>query len=296
MIRDVVSITPGESVEEAARIMTEHGISSLIVTSNEELHGIITEKDILERVVAKGLRPAEARVIDVMSPSLITITPDTPLEEANRIMVEKKIKKLPVVEAEGHTLLGILSVTDFARLQPRLIEAAKKRGRDGQEGDVVFCEGLLKMDEGQHLEFKSTLRYDLTKRCVNPDLEQVILKTICAFMNADGGDLVIGISDDRRVLGLCPDYQTLRLPSRDGFENKLIGLVSAKIGDSFLRFVKVSFPIVDGVEVCRVKVSPSAEPVFLRDGGQEMFFVRTGNNSRPFSLSDTTKYVMERWR
>ena len=296
MIRDVVSISPDESVEDAARIMAEHGISSLIVTSNGELHGIITEKDILSRVVAKGLRPAEARVIDVMSPSLITITPETPLEEANRIMVERKIKKLPVIESEGHRLLGILSVTDFARLQPRLLDAAKKKGRERNEEDSVFCTGLLKTDEGQHLEFKSTLRYDIVKKCVNPELEQVILKTICAFMNADGGDLVIGISDDRNALGLCLDYQTLRVPSRDGFENKLIGLVSAKIGDSFLRFVKVSFPIVDGVEVCRVKVSPSTEPVFLRDSGQEMFFVRTGNNSRPFSLSDTTKYVMERWR
>lgn len=59
-----------------------------------------------------------------MSSSLIIITPDTPLEEINRLMVEKKIKKLPVVEPTNRRLLGILSVTDFARLQPKLIEAA----------------------------------------------------------------------------------------------------------------------------------------------------------------------------
>jgi hypothetical protein len=107
---------------------------------------------------------------------------------------------------------------------------------------------------------------------------------------------VIGVSDDRQALGLYLDYQMLRTPSRDGFENKLISLFSSKVGDSFLRYMRVSFPIIDGVEVCRVKVYPSSEPVFIKENGLEHFFVRTGNNSRPFSLSDTTRYVMERWR
>lgn len=296
MIKDVVSISPGESIEVAARIMAEHYISSLIVASDGVLHGILTEKDILTRVVAKGMKPAEARVVDVMSPSLITIGPETSLEEANRFMVEKRIKKLPVVESDGNRLLGILSITDFARMQPKLIEAAKKRAGDRSEGDIEFCRDLLKLDEGQHLEFKSSLRYDLMKKCVNPDLEQVCLKTISAFMNADGGDLVIGVTDEKFALGLSQDYKTLRVQNRDGFENKLISLISAKIGDSFLRFVRVSFMSLNGVEICRVSVFPASEPVFLRDNGQETFFVRTGNNSRPFSLSDTTKYVIERWR
>ncbi len=296
MVREVVSIGANDSVESAVRLMAERGISSLIVTSGGVLHGIITERDVMTRVVARGLPPAETLVIDVMSPTLITITPETPMEEANRIMVERRIKKLPVVEPYTNRLLGIFSATDFARLQHRLIDAARVRAREADDDDAEFASQLPSADEGQHLEFKSTLRYDLAKKCVNPDLEHVCVKTICAFMNADGGDLVIGVADDRQALGLCLDYQTLRVPSRDGFENKLISLFSAKVGDTFLRFLKVSFPVVDGVEVCRVKVYPSTEPVFVKENGQEHFFVRTGNNSRPFSLSDTTKYVMERWR
>lgn len=293
MIREVVSIEPAKSVGEAVTIMTEHNISSLIVASQGVLHGIITEKDVLTRVVAKGINPADTRVIDIMSPTLITVTPETPLEEANRLMVEKRIKKLPVVEQGSNHILGILSATDFARLQPRLIEEARKSAHTPPTPDSS-C--LLKMDEDQHLEFKATLRYDLAKKCVNPDLEQVIMKTICAFMNADGGDLIIGVTDDKKPLGLKDDYQTLRVQSRDGFENKLISLFSAKVGDSLLRFIKISFPIIDGVEVCKVTVTPATEPVFVTENGQEHFYVRTGNNSRPFSLSDTTRYVMERWR
>jgi predicted transcriptional regulator len=296
MIREVVSISPQRSIEDAARVMTEHSISSLIVISDGILHGIVTEKDILTRVVAKGLKPADARVIDVMSPSLITITPETSLEEANQLMVEKRIKKLPVIEPSSHKLLGILSITDFARLQPKLIETLKKNAMERNTEDACFPDQLLKSDEGQHLEFKSTLRYDVVKKCVNASLEHACLKTICAFMNADGGDLVIGITDQRLIIGLSYDYQTLRMPSRDGFENKLISLASANVGDSYLRFLKIMFPLINNIEICRVHVSPSGEPVFLKEGSQEHFFVRTGNNSRPFSLSDTTKYVMERWR
>ncbi len=296
MITEVVSISPNDSVEDAAKVMTNHSISSLIVTSDGLLHGIITEKDILARVVAKGMKPTEVRVVDVMSPSLITITPETPLEEANCLMVDKKIKKLPVIEPNSHQLLGILSITDFARLQPKLIEAVKKNAMNGNVEDACFTDQLLNCDEGQHLEFKSTLRYDMTKGCVNSSLEQVCLKTICAFMNTDGGDLVIGITDNRHAIGLSLDYQTLRTPNRDGFENKLISLVSANLGDSFLRFIKVTFPKIESVDICRVHVTPSSEPVFMKEGSQEQFFVRTGNNSRPFSLSDTTKYIINRWR
>jgi len=296
MVREVVSIGSAETVENAVRIMADKGMSSLVVASEGVLQGIITERDVLTRVVAKGLRPAETRVSEVMSKRLITMTPETSLEEANQIMVERRIKKLPVVEPETNRLLGIFSATDFARLQHKLIDAARKRASEVDNDDAEFVAQLIGADEGQHLEFKSSLRYNLVKKCVNPDLELVCIKTICAFMNADGGDLVIGVADDGQAIGLCLDYQTLRTPSKDGFENKLISLFSAKVGDAYLRFMRVSFPAVDGVEVCRVKVYPSTEPVFVKESGLEHFFVRTGNNSRPFSLSDTTKYVMERWR
>jgi len=295
-VREVVSIGSAETVENAVRIMADKGMSSLVVASEGVLQGIITERDVLTRVVAKGLRPAETRVSEVMSKRLITMTPETSLEEANQIMVERRIKKLPVVEPETNRLLGIFSATDFARLQHKLIDAARKRASEVDNDDAEFVAQLIGADEGQHLEFKSSLRYNLVKKCVNPDLELVCIKTICAFMNADGGDLVIGVADDGQAIGLCLDYQTLRTPSKDGFENKLISLFSAKVGDAYLRFMRVSFPAVDGVEVCRVKVYPSTEPVFVKESGLEHFFVRTGNNSRPFSLSDTTKYVMERWR
>jgi len=286
MTREVVSVSPDQSVEEAARIMARLGISSLVVCRGEELRGIITERDVTARVVALGASPADVKVSDVMSTSLVTVTQDAPLVEATRLMLENRIKKLPVVDSERR-LLGILSITDSARLQPRAQEP---------EADASFWGGLLARPEGQRLELKSTLRWDLNRRCVNPDLEQVVLKTVCAFLNTDGGDLVIGVGDDRHVVGLERDYETLKIKSRDGFENRVTTLVAAGVGDGFLKRVFVGFSRLEGLDVCRVRIDAATEPAFVRDGDRESFYVRAGNSSRPFGLRDATRYIRERWR
>ena len=293
MMKDVITISLNLTIEYAAKIMAYHKISSILVMSKDELIGILTEKDILTRVVAKGINPRESLVKDVMTSPVITVGPDTSLEEANRLMQEYKIKKLPVIASNKKKLMGILSQTDFSRMQPKMMEFVKllSHGKD----DSIFCADLLCKDEGQYLEFKSTLRYDLERKCVNASLEHVVLKTVCAFMNSEGGDLVIGVSDDRKVSGLEYDYGTLKTQNRDGFENKLVTLLSTSIGDASLKFINISFPEIEGREVCRVNILPGAEPVFLKENGQEVFYVRTGNNSRPFSLSDTLKYVKEQW-
>jgi CBS-domain-containing membrane protein len=286
MTREVVSVSPDASVEEAARIMARLGISSLVVSRGDELLGIITERDVTTRVVARGASPGEVRIGDVMSTSLVTVTPDAPLEDATRVMLDNRIKKLPVVDAERR-LLGILSITDSARHRPAAPEAAPEE---------AFWREILTRPEGQQLELKSTLRWDLQRGCVNPDLEAVVAKTVCAFLNAEGGDLVIGLSDNRDVVGLEKDYETLKNRSRDGFENRLTTLLGATLGSSFLKLVSVSFTEIAGRDLCRVRVAPATEPAFMRDGDRESFFVRAGNSSRPFGLRDATRYIRERWR
>jgi len=173
MITEVVSIAPHESVHDAALIMDRRGISSLMVMSNERLHGIITERDIITRVVARGLKPSEVNVVDVMSPSLITIGPETPLEDANKIMVERKIKKLPVVDPATQRLLGILSVIDFARLQHKLLEEARRRMHGNNASDMGFVAARA-------------FRGDLVGRCLSPEIENSrrhipCLRLLCTF-------------------------------------------------------------------------------------------------------------------
>jgi len=121
MNKNVKTIRPEDIVKDAAKVMNEYHIGSLVVVSGTgEVVGILTERDILADVVATGKGADEVKVSDIMTPNIITITPDKTLEEAADIMTENKIKKLPVVY-EGR-LVGIVTATDLIAYEKDLIK------------------------------------------------------------------------------------------------------------------------------------------------------------------------------
>ena len=128
MARDVVTVETEFSVKYAARMMSLYDISSLIVMDEGKMAGILTEKDDMTRVVAKGLDPEKVLVGEIMTRPVIVVEPTTLLEEAVKTMVMKKIKKLPVMSGntKGAELLGMLSLTDVARIQPMMIESLRE--------------------------------------------------------------------------------------------------------------------------------------------------------------------------
>ncbi len=155
---------------------------------------------------------------------------------------------------------------------------------------------LIKEGEGFSTEFKETLRYDRRRKEVSKEVERMVMKTIVAFLNAKGGSLLIGVSDDGEVVGLEDDYQTLPKKNRDGFENHLSMLVKTMIGLPFTKYVGVKFEKINDQEVCLVSVGESHRPAYLRGGDRkEDFFVRVGNSTQPFSMSETEEYIKTRW-
>jgi CBS domain-containing protein len=127
MVRDVITLDAQQNAKNAARIMTKFGISGVIVQSDKNIVGIVTERDILTRVVASGQNPEDIIIKDIMTEPVIVVNPLMPLEKAVSIMFQEKIKKLPVVEKEEDRvqLVGILSLTDIARLHPQLLEGIR---------------------------------------------------------------------------------------------------------------------------------------------------------------------------
>jgi CBS domain-containing protein len=115
MVKEVVMIDENSSIKEAVDVMNKSDIGSIIVARNGEAVGIITERDLLKRVVAQGKNAENAKARDIMSSPLTSISPDADLEEAANLMFKKKIKKLPVID--GKRLVGLLSLTDIARCQ-----------------------------------------------------------------------------------------------------------------------------------------------------------------------------------
>jgi len=155
---------------------------------------------------------------------------------------------------------------------------------------------FLKEGEGLFLEYKRTLRYDLRKKCVSKDVERAAMKTIAGFMNADGGTLIVGVDDDGKVTGLKEDYETFDKKSRDGFENHLNNLVKTMLGIKFASYIHVKFDYFNDNEACLVSVDPSHKPAYIHNGdGKEEFFVRMGNSTQPFSMSEAEEYMKTRW-
>ena len=110
------TIEPDETIRFAAQLMSKYGIGSLIVVNSFELSGIITERDIL-KAFADGKEP-ETAVKSVMTKKVITITPDTSLEEAARLMRKHKIKRLPV--CRDNMCVGIVTATDLMKHEDKL--------------------------------------------------------------------------------------------------------------------------------------------------------------------------------
>jgi len=124
MVEEVVTIDADATVQEAVRIMNKHEIGCLIVVLKGKPVGIITERDMLKRVLAKSGDPEKIKVSDVMSAPLIVGKPEMDIEDAVKLMFKTKIKKLPIVQ-RGR-LLGLVTLTDLTRFQPQMIRILKK--------------------------------------------------------------------------------------------------------------------------------------------------------------------------
>jgi hypothetical protein len=178
----------------------------------------------------------------------------------------------------------------FTALQNR-IELKNKNGIKDNE-----LKELILIGENEQLELKSTLRFDLRDNKVNKKLEFVIAKTISAFLNSEGGILMIGVDDFGNILGLDKDIETLQKKDIDGFELHLRQVIKKYLGKSFEKHLKITFPKIDGKEICDVKISKSGKPVFTTYEGKDYFFVRIGNSSIPKNREEQSEYEKIHWK
>jgi CBS domain-containing protein len=113
MVKDIIMVEAEESVRKAAELMDKHNIGCLIVINFGNPIGIVTERDMLKKVVLERRDPGKVKVGHIMSAPLITSHPQADIRDAVRLMNERRIKKLPVIE-DGN-LVGLVSLTDVMR-------------------------------------------------------------------------------------------------------------------------------------------------------------------------------------
>jgi CBS domain-containing protein len=116
-VRDImtpapVCMAPADSVSAAARAMKEHGIGTVLVMDDGQLRGLLTDRDITVRVLAESRDPGATAIAEICSTELVTLTPDDDVDEAVRLVNERAVRRIPVVEA-GQPV-GVVSIGDLA--------------------------------------------------------------------------------------------------------------------------------------------------------------------------------------
>jgi hypothetical protein len=154
---------------------------------------------------------------------------------------------------------------------------------------------IISQGEHEKAEFKSSFRWDINLKGVNRSLEKAVMKTVAAFMNTEGGVLVIGITDKKTVNGILDDYVSLPKKNRDGFENHFNQVFSTAVGVVHRPHVTLSFHKHRGKELCIVTVKPNEKPVYVKTDGAEEFFIRTGNTTTSLQMSEASSYIKSHW-
>lgn len=196
-------------------------------------------------------------------------------------------------------------IPDLGKGEVDTIRLFRFRPPQGGNGAEVI-EGILKGEESHTIEFKSTLRVDLKRlaqlgqtatQCKSDEVLHASLKTIAAFMNSSGGQLIIGISDDKQLIGLHHDFELPDTPNVDKFELFLRNCLTGKFKDGGLinDYVTIAFVEVEGLTVAIIEVLPRSSLSFVKKDGQYALYRRQGNRTNSVDISDIEEFLKARW-
>lgn len=138
MSTPVKKIEWNKNVEEAAKIMSKYRIGSLVVVKNKKAIGLLTDSDIIKKVVSKNKKPSSVKVFSIMGRPLIKVYEDYPIEKIVDKMEKNNVKRLVVVNKKGEAV-GLISLTDLGKKSSRFYEILAKRA-EMKEREIVIRE------------------------------------------------------------------------------------------------------------------------------------------------------------
>jgi hypothetical protein len=151
---------------------------------------------------------------------------------------------------------------------------------------------LISKGEGSKLEFKSTLRINIHTSDIDHRIEHANMKTLTAFMNSQGGTLLVGVTDSGKVQGLEKD----KFKDNDALGLHFTNLLKHYIGSEFLPFIRFELYPIEDRHVLRIDCIPSKKPVFLKSKDDEEFFIRNGPSSVKLSGRELIEYINNHFR
>jgi predicted HTH transcriptional regulator len=171
------------------------------------------------------------------------------------------------------------------------MEGLIKNSNSEKEKTEDKLEKLIEKGESNKIEFKSTLRWNIYAERMDKNIEHSVLKTIAAFLNTDGGSLIIGIDDEKKALGLEMD----KFENHDAMLLHLMNIVKDRIGAKFTRFFDINIEKYKGKEVLYLDCRPGLVPAYVKHNNQEKFYIRTGPSTTELSVSEIHEYIQQRF-
>lgn len=153
-------------------------------------------------------------------------------------------------------------------------------------------EDIVGKGESDNVEFKATLRTNLHTGLPDSKVELSVLKTIAGFLNCKGGKLLIGVSDDKEALGLNSDD----FENEDKLHLHLVNLLNSKIGSNWSLYAHPMFEEYEGRRILIIDCSPARQPVYVKDGEAQRFYVRAGNSTSELQGQAAQDYIKLRFR
>jgi len=162
-----------------------------------------------------------------------------------------------------------------------------------QIDDVELIRELINKGEGKTIEFKKSMRWDYHQNKLNKDLEHEVVKTIAAFANTNGGHLLIGVTDNRDIVGLKNDYKILgKKQNADGFKLQLGNILNNYFGKDIHSIIDAEILKINEFEICFVKVRRSSKPVYVND---DQFFIRGVASTEQLKSKKMIEYIKDHW-
>ncbi len=262
-------------------------LSELIEAINERFGLNLTEADVLffEQVGQDMMTDGELEKQAKANP-----------KESFKIVFEEAFlgKVLNRKDRNEEMLKLVLDNPEFASLiqdqmLPWVYEGLKKRKTVPE---------LIEAGESETVEFKSSARWNYKAEKPTKDIEDAVVKTVAAFLNSEGGTLLIGVDDEGKVLGLEPDLKQVKGSDFDAYENWLMGsLLQTALGKPAASLVNVSFAEVNSGTVCRLDVQPSPSPVWADMSKSEgVFWARLGNSTHELKGDEMYTYIKQQWK
>lgn len=157
--------------------------------------------------------------------------------------------------------------------------------------EQISTNELIAAGENEYVEFKSSLRWNSQKEYKDKLVEYAVLKAIAGFINTQGGTILIGVSDDKEILGIGQD----RFENLDKVLLHLTQLVKDRISALHLEFLKFEIEQIDNKNVLRIDCEPGTVPAYVKDRSDETFYVRTGPSTSNLRVSKIYDYIRMRF-